>query len=506
MPSRICATLLIHLPLNNMPLQISIEHPTKLFEKHIKEEGNDRLIFSGAFGIGKTYFLDKYFDSNKSKYVTIKLSPVNYSLSSNEDIFKLIKYDILVKLITDYELSLERESVSLGIAIGVVVPAKIDLIVKSLFGIMPVLNLATDSIEKAINACKDLAGIVEDIKDQQKKASQETALIDFKSEVIKMFQLETDYITEFLEKILNEISKQNNHALRVLVIDDLDRIDPEHIFRLFNIFSAHLDYHREPSQQNNSDKQEIKNKFGFDKIIFVCDIQNIRNIFHSKYGTDTDFTGYIDNEKDIHEATDRFIKHIQVPDNSEYFLRNGILGEYSNNKPGLVSLILSEMLLSGAVKMRRLQNRFKMYYEPSDMELIVFDNYSSSAEIWKLKGLVTIEVLSKILGGAEYLLRALKTTSKYKRSLKYVSKEANYSSYLLQHIIPVLDYGRHKFADDGDYKKLPSETGGFIEYKIMTSREQSPYYYAQLSGELNVNIFEYLIKTVELLINEGYMH
>ena len=68
----------------------------------------------------------------------------------------------------------------------------------------------------------------------------------------------------------------------VLIIDDLDRLDPEHIFRLFNVFSAHYD------------NQNEKNKFGFDKVIFVCDVENVRKIFHYKYGLDVEFNGYID--------------------------------------------------------------------------------------------------------------------------------------------------------------------------------------------------------------------
>ena len=32
------------------------------------------------------------------------------------------------------------------------------------------------------------------------------------------------------------------------------------------------------------DYYDTSNKFGFDKIIFVCDVENIRNIFAAKYG------------------------------------------------------------------------------------------------------------------------------------------------------------------------------------------------------------------------------
>ena len=69
----------------------------------------------------------------------------------------------------------------------------------------------------------------------------------------------------------------------ILVIDDLDRIDPEHIFRILNILSVHNDF-----------ENQQEHKFGFDKTILVCDIANIRNIYRAKYGINVDFNGYID--------------------------------------------------------------------------------------------------------------------------------------------------------------------------------------------------------------------
>ncbi len=48
----------------------------------------------------------------------------------------------------------------------------------------------------------------------------------------------------------------------VRILDDLDRIDTEHIFRLLNVFVAQVDV---------VGKGENDNKFGFDKVIFVCD-------------------------------------------------------------------------------------------------------------------------------------------------------------------------------------------------------------------------------------------
>ena len=118
-------------------------------------------------------------------------------------------------------------------------------------------------------------------------------LKDFQQESESNFLLEYDEVSDFISSQLDELTKSKKEGedklKKVLVIDDLDRLDPEHIFRLFNVFSAHFDqvHYFEDSGGND-------NKFGFDKIIFVCDIENIRKIFAHKYGEQVDFSGYID--------------------------------------------------------------------------------------------------------------------------------------------------------------------------------------------------------------------
>ncbi|MGX7835563.1 hypothetical protein ACWKSR_10475, partial [Campylobacter fetus subsp. venerealis] len=79
-------------------MKFELEIPKKQFLAHLDLKNNYRIIFSGGFGTGKTYFLDDFFKEHV-KYEAIHIYPVNYSVSSNEDIFELIKYDILFKLL-----------------------------------------------------------------------------------------------------------------------------------------------------------------------------------------------------------------------------------------------------------------------------------------------------------------------------------------------------------------------------------------------------------------------
>lgn len=82
----------------------------KNFTQHLKLDGNERILFSGAFGIGKTTFINHYFGSDavKKDYNVIHLYPINYSVLNNEDIFTYIKYDIIYELLEKKLLVLEK--------------------------------------------------------------------------------------------------------------------------------------------------------------------------------------------------------------------------------------------------------------------------------------------------------------------------------------------------------------------------------------------------------------
>ena len=75
---------------------------TKLFsnfEDHLSISNNSRIIFSGKFGVGKTYYLNKFFEFKKNEYEVFHLFPVNYQISYNEDIIQFLKRDILIELL-----------------------------------------------------------------------------------------------------------------------------------------------------------------------------------------------------------------------------------------------------------------------------------------------------------------------------------------------------------------------------------------------------------------------
>lgn len=252
------------------------------FGKHLSLNANERIIFSGKFGSGKTTFLNDFFNQEEYKnYHVIKLYPIHYSISSNEDIFEYIKFDILFQL-----LSQNIECNTITYSDKELLP---EYIATNLYSILGKFIKVIPYIGKHIN---DLTSIWEKLS-KDYRAFKDKKNDNELSQSMKFLRsfindgvgnpYERNQLSTIINGMLDNIKKNNSDSKNVLLIDDFDRIDPEHIFRLLNIFSSQCD------------NQFIAGeKFAFDHVIFVCDINNIRNIFHHKYGSETDFTGYID--------------------------------------------------------------------------------------------------------------------------------------------------------------------------------------------------------------------
>jgi hypothetical protein len=207
-----------------------------------------------------------------------------------------------------------------------------------------------------ISAGKKLKEFAEKYNEEQTDNSE----IKYVESIIDQLQeqegsiYELDNLTAFISKKLAEKDDFKN----VLIIDDLDRIDPEHIFRILNLLTAHID-------NQNYSSIEQKNKFGFDKIIIVCDVENIRQIFHERYGQNVNFSGYIDKfysktifEYIINDEVGRQIREIITP----------YLDEINENHRELSLLydfcepVLKMFVSEGALQVRELK---KLFLNPS---------------------------------------------------------------------------------------------------------------------------------------------
>ena len=328
------------------------------FLSHLGLKENNRILFTAPFGTGKSTFLQEVFEKNTNDYFTINLFPVNYSVSANEDVFELIKFDLLIELLAKYkdDIDLVKEDFSA-------------LLLSQMF-VLKELKL-TPIIFAILKQCgkigKSSVEIIEEVKKQygefKAKMTEDESenIFTFLSLIQKQkgTEHEMDSISTLIKNIVSQIKGGKSGANSVLIIDDLDRLDPEHTFWLINIFSAHFD------------KIDNSNKFGFDKVIFVCDFENIRKIFHHKYGPGVDFSGYsdkffslvpykFDNRQYIKEKTGEIIDKIKFGYNISW-LKN-------NNDRFFTS---TKAIIQSLVDTRQLNLRMLLNYP----ELIVQDIY-----------------------------------------------------------------------------------------------------------------------------------
>lgn len=91
---------------------------------------------------------------------------------------------------------------------------------------------------KGLKLFKDLKTKFEKFKDEHDDGK---LIDDFFRKVNKSDIYENDIITTIIRKTIKNFKERTNKEV-VLVIEDLDRIDPAHLFRILNVFSAHIDY------------------------------------------------------------------------------------------------------------------------------------------------------------------------------------------------------------------------------------------------------------------------
>jgi hypothetical protein len=291
-------------------LLIPIDEPKKAFEEHLKLPFNDRIFFSGIYGIGKTTFLKKFFEESYD-YQVIHLYPVNYSVAANEDIFELIKADILYELLLNYGDKFEITEFSQSLQLSQKLINFLhnhEALAASFIMLLPVLHKELAPVSAA------LTNLIKSKAEKEIETPAESSEIKDAIEFLKELQRqkgsvwEFNMISELISNILSALKENDTHKT-VLIIDDLDRIDPAHIFRILNIFSAHFD-------------KEENNKFGFDHVMVVGDYNNIRSLYHHRYGQEADFSGYMDKfysrevfEFDYNNIVEKMLDHVLAIEN-----------------------------------------------------------------------------------------------------------------------------------------------------------------------------------------------
>ena len=428
--------------------EIEISELFPNFDNHLKIENNSRIIFSGKFGIGKTYFLNEFFKNKQNEYDVFHLFPVNYQISSNENILEFLKYDILIELIQkDKDIFKNDDKTDIGMIENIKEYIKKDFNMNSfLKGTIDHIIDPIPKIGKTLG--RPLKSILEfDKKFQEFKEGDKKIIADF----LEKNNNETDCLSQILKSKIEQ-SKKDKQS--VLILDDLERIDPAHIFRILNVFSAHFDL------QNN----ELKNKFGFDKIILVADCKNLKSIFHHIYGRDTDYNGYFDkfysieifefnNEKIITNFVNEIISKFKTENSIEL---KEALQKRSFLRNFLSDILKSSLELQGKEKLnlRQLLKGTKSQLSHLNDYLDLNNDLEKDQQIIHIVNL-SIKTLISIFGGlSDNLLDVLKkiklkleTKNNYNDDPMYKT----FSKYLLLKIKPESYYTKNLKTLYNDY-------------------------------------------------------
>ena len=259
-------------------LNIDVSEKVKDFVQYL--DSTDRIILSARFGDGKTHLLNALRNDEMAnkEYEFFTIYPVNYSVAPNEDVFEYIKRDIIVQL---NERGLLNNIDLEAIFDSLINFEDVVSIISFILSFIPGGTLYNKIFDRF---CK--------IKEryEQKKHTADKYLSTFAKQ--KGCIYEEDGYTKLIRetiKWMGEDHEMNGPAWKgkkpVLIIEDLDRLDPKHLFRILNVISAHMEDRHTPDK--------VGNKFGFHSIVLVMDYDVTKHIFHHFYGDGACYEGYM---------------------------------------------------------------------------------------------------------------------------------------------------------------------------------------------------------------------
>lgn len=240
----------------------------------------DRIILSAKFGDGKTYFLNqlRQDDELSKEYKFFTIYPVNYSVAKNEDVFEYIKRDII--------LQLDKEGLLDKIDIGAVLDSLINF-----DDVRAIVSFLLSFVRGGAFYDKIFNKFWEKKKEyEERKHTADKYLSSFTQKQGGIY--EEDGYTLLIRNALKWMKE--DHAMNgpewkgkksVLIVEDLDRLDPKHLFRILNVLSAHID--------DTTNPDLVTNKFGFNNIVLVMDYEATEHIFHHFYGENACYDGYM---------------------------------------------------------------------------------------------------------------------------------------------------------------------------------------------------------------------
>lgn len=273
---------------------IPVDDAMQRFENHLLS--HDRVVLSAKFGDGKTFFLNKFKEKCKmdeeSPFVFITLYPVNYQVLGNKDIFELIKHDVLLQILQAGIIDVKYE-ITDRMAFEFYVQSHFCTVGESFFEMLKSCG-ADDMVTKGFLAAFKSVNWLKSLKDKVGEYKRKIGQTAFLDDYLSTFDENSVYENDIITKIIRDNIKayQEKYGKRVvLVIEDMDRLDPAHLFRIMNVFSAHMDYGYR--SMHPIDNTLVGNKFGVSNVVFVMHEKNTEALFHHFYGECADYDGYM---------------------------------------------------------------------------------------------------------------------------------------------------------------------------------------------------------------------
>ncbi len=466
---------------------------------------NERCIFSARFGDGKSYFLSKFIEENNENYFFIPIYPVNYQIADNKDIFEYIKRDILIRLLSSGEIEIDDTKISNSCFIYRFFAQNGISSESDSLKLLSSLNISDINFngfdlnpEKILIVCSAFNKIKEEFiknksqfKSDEKKAQELIEIDNYRKGSIYEF----DAISQLICDLIDQYRQKYKNRKVVLLIEDLDRIDPAHIFRILNIFSAHFDRYNKSWNELKTQGEFYENKFKFDKIVTVCDYNNIKNIYHHCYGHKTDFAGYIGK----YSTSKPFVYSLEERI-KDYIIQNidDDLRVYTHTCDALASLILSKYCntsqgLWGNIRFIKHNLHKKHNIREEYIEIIDDLKISSVNTLTKL-----LDILNRFELNWNDLFNYLETKTRfeknliinecwlcsifYNKNLNIKILDENYEDYILIHINKAL--------------RIPINIEGNIIKKISVNKlfDKSTYTHETLVNQIEsteMQILEY---------------
>ncbi|AXY72554.1 hypothetical protein D3H65_00545 [Paraflavitalea soli] len=404
------------------------EYPVKEFTTHLQKEENERILFSGKYGIGKTSFLTDFFskDDVGKQYDVYHLFPVNYSIASNEDIIQYIKHDIILQLLEKGK-TIDEQSTSYLQNLPKFILKNLDKVAEAFISMIPKIG------KDVVDAYKAWQPLVTKFLEFHEKnnISDGDRLVEYLDNHLlsRSGIFENDIITKIIVNMVRYVGEKKT----VLIVDDLDRLDPEHVFRIMNVFAAHFD-NKNYVRLYNDGQTVLTNKFGFDKIILVCDFLNIESLFHHRFGPEVDFNGYadkfysldvfhFDNKTAIFSVVKNVVKQLisnNTADEGEFQYYNRRIGN-----PGYLEGLLGVLIVGSAISLR---NILKLLTVKIQWGIYIKLDNGIKFKVESIPVAVELKIIRDCIGDAKMLLN---TFSICKRKEIPISFKDDYLGFLL---------------------------------------------------------------------------